>query len=137
MITRACKRWTLVGAVAMGIYTLGNMFHPTVVVGQSMFPTLTPGRVIWVDRTFYRNHQPQRGEVIIFNEGKDAYVKRVYRGPGEKLFYVTSGGDWLGPVREDRVEELRALYARSHSSMQVHEMTIPEDSVFVLGDNYL
>lgn len=137
MATNKWKGWTAFGVVAAVVFTLGNMFHPTVVMGKSMYPTLHPGGLIWVDRTYYLTHQPQRGEVIVFKEGDETYVKRIYRAPGESVEYVSSDNEWLGPIREDRAQGLRAMYRKLRSSLQVREMRVPQDSVFVLGDNYL
>jgi signal peptidase I len=137
MSTNKWKMWTAIGVMATAVYAVGNMFHPTVVMGHSMDPTLHPGGLIWVDHTYYLTHKPQDGEVVIFKEGKDTYVKRIYRGPGEVLHYVDNGGDWLGPVRENRAAELSASYRESRSYLRVREVRVPEDSVFVLGDNYL
>lgn len=137
MFTKNWIKWTTIATVAAGIYAVGSMFHPTVVMGHSMDPTLRTGGLIWVDRTYYLNHTPKAGEVVVFKEGNDTYVKRIYRGPGEVVHYVESGGEWLGPVRDDRVGEMRDAYQRMRSSMTIRDMVVPSDSVFVLGDNYL
>jgi signal peptidase I len=123
--------------MSLALFGAGSLFQPTIVVGQSMAPTLTSGRLIWVDRTYYKLHKPQRGEVVVFSMNGDVYVKRIYRSPGESLYYVASHDDWLGPVREDRVEEARRRYERVQRGLRIKKMTVPEDSVFVLGDNVL
>lgn len=137
MFTKNWIKWTTIVTVAAGVYAAGSMFHPTVVLGHSMDPTLRPGGLIWVDRTYYLTHTPQAGEVIVFKEGDETYVKRIYRGPGEVVHYVDNGGEWLGPVRDDRVKEMRQSYKEMRSSLKIREIPVPSDSVFVLGDNYL
>ncbi len=121
---------------AAATYGVGMMYQPTVVVGQSMAPTLKDGRLIWVDRTYYKNHLPQRGEVIVFQHDGETYVKRVYRGPGEKLHYLGNGDSVVGLVRAGDAREMRRHYERKESTLRVGEMRIPADSVFVLGDNF-
>jgi signal peptidase I len=130
------KHWVGILGAATLIFAAGNLFQPTVVVGESMAPTLRSGRVIWIDRTYYKKHKPRQGEVVVFRQDGEVYVKRVYRGPGERLAYVVSGAEWVSPVRETSIEEMRRRCARNRN-MHICEMTVPEDSVFVLGDNYL
>lgn len=131
----ALKRWTVIGLTAVALYSIGNVFQPTVVVGQSMSPTLTSGRVIWVDRTYYRNHRPERGEVVVFKREGTVYVKRVFRAPGDTIHYLASGAEWMGALRECNVAEARRFYSRPHCVVSVKTLNVPEDSVFVVGDN--
>ena len=131
------RNWLTILVVATVVYTVGNLYQPTVVVGDSMAPTLRSGRVIWIDRTYYRSHAPRCGEVVVFRRGDTVYVKRVYRGPGERVCFITSDGEWMIPVRESRVQEVRRGYGRMTQAFRVREMRVPDDCVFVLGDNYL
>lgn len=138
MIPTERKRgWILVGATAAVIYGFGNLYQPTVVVGESMSPTLKSGRLIWVDRTYYKTHNPQCGEVIVFkDDAGETYVKRVYRGPGETLHYIASGSNFLLPVREPFAESLKVRYDSSRGSLRIKQMRVDDDCVFVLGDNF-
>lgn len=136
MNNEVVRRWSKIVALACVLYGIGNLYQPTVVVGNSMAPTLDSGKVIWVDRTYYKTHKPQRGEVIIFKLDGDTFVKRVYRAPGETVHFATAGSDWVGPIRETKVEAARARYQNPRSVLRVKSLTVPEDSVFVLGDNY-
>jgi signal peptidase I len=131
------NRWLGITAIAAVLYSIANLFSPTVVVGESMAPTLKSGKLIWVDRTHYKLHRPQAGEVVVFKLDGVTYVKRIYRGPGETIHYLASGIDWIGPVRETRVTEMQRRYHRRHSCVGVKSIRVPEDSVFVLGDNYM
>src|SRR5919109_517283 len=99
------KKWFAIALVAAAVYGIGNLYSPTVVVGDSMSPTLSDGRVVWVDRTYYLNHCPQRGEVVVFKYGGEIYIKRVYRAPGETLSYVGNGTQCILPIRESAVAE--------------------------------
>ncbi|MGV3723435.1 MAG: signal peptidase I [Actinomycetota bacterium] len=131
------RYWMVVGSLAAAIYGFGNLYQPTVVVGESMAPTLRDGRVIWIDRTYYRSHSPRCGDVVVFrDEVGETYVKRVYRGPGELVRYIASGGQFLVPVREPFYETLKARYEGGRTSLRLDELRVPDDSVFVLGDNF-
>lgn len=138
MIPAERKRgWMLVGAVATVIYGFGNLYQPTVVVGESMSPTLKNGRLIWVDRTYYKTHKPACGEVVVFKDDAGmTYVKRVYRGPGESLHYIASGSNFLMPVREPFANTMKARYDNGLGSLRIKQMRVDDDSVFVLGDNF-
>lgn len=128
-------RWFAIAAGAASLFVAGSLFQPTVVVGQSMAPTLESGRIIWIDRTYYLSHTPKRGEVVVFRLNGQTYVKRVYREPGELLHYLDSGGEFLGAVRETRADEVKARYQQTRTSIRVRQLRIPLNSVFVLGDN--
>jgi len=136
MNNEVVRRWSKILVLACVLYGIGNLYQPTVVVGSSMAPTLDSGKVIWVDRTYYKTHKPKRGEVIIFKHDGDTFVKRVYRAPGETVHFATAGSEWVGPVRENQVATARARYERPRSVLRIQSMTVPEDSVFVLGDNF-
>lgn len=136
MRMQRARNWMLVVAAASVIYGFGNLYQPTVVVGESMAPTLRDGRVIWVDRTYYRTHKPRCGEVVVFKDGGETYVKRVYRGPGETVHYIACDGQFLVPVREPFFPELKARYEKGRTVLRVTQLRVPDDSVFVLGDNF-
>jgi len=130
------RYWMVVGTLAAAIYGFGNLYQPTVVVGESMAPTLRDGRVIWIDRTYYRNNPPRCGDVVVFRQDGETYVKRVYRGPGELVRFIASEGQFLVPVRETFYSALKARYEGGRTSLRLDEFRVPDDSVFVLGDNF-
>lgn len=125
-----------IAAVATVIYGFGNLYQPTVVVGESMSPTLHSGKMIWIDRTFYRSHAPKDGEVVVFRHDGETYVKRVYRGPGETMRYLACGGEWLEPIRDKDYSYLRGRYENPHTALRLRQAIVPNDCVFVLGDNF-
>ena len=132
----AVRRWVLIGMAAGAALTAGNLFHPTVVVGSSMEPTLADGKVVWVDRFHYGKHPPKRGEVVVFRLNGQTYIKRVYRGPGETVHYLECDGEWMAPIRETRRDQMRAMTRRSGASaFKIREIPVPKDAIFVLGDN--
>jgi signal peptidase I len=129
------KRISVLIMVGTALFLGGQMFQPTVVVGESMAPTLRAGRVVYVDRTYYAHHKPRRGEVILFRQGDDLCIKRVYRAPGEKVTYIGSGSTVSALVGEASARELRQRGIRQH--VELEELQVPDDCVYVLGDNYL
>ncbi len=130
------KRWTTVGVTSLVLLLVGIFFQPTVVVGESMMPSLVSGRVVWVDRSYYRSHLPQRGEVVVFSFNGHTYIKRVYRAPGEQLSYLAVGHEWVGPMRESTVEALQRRSLHLGTAYSIQNLTMSSNEVFVLGDNY-
>lgn len=135
MKRRVLKKWMMIFSAAAVLYGAGSMFQPTVVVGQSMAPTLDPGKVIYIDRTYYLNHAPSRGEVVVFKRDEETYVKRVYRGPGETYHYLSSRGQFLGLINPENAKAMERRWSHSRSSVRVKKAVVPVDSVFVVGDN--
>jgi signal peptidase I len=57
----------------------------TVVQGHSMEPTLRPGALSVLDRSYYRFHTLSRGDIIVLRLRRETYIKRVYALPREQL----------------------------------------------------
>lgn len=106
-----------------------------------MLPTLADGTLIWLDRGWYGNHQPIRGEVVVFRFYNTNYVKRVYRGPGESLLCVIDSEGDLIPVCEANLPIVRMrlwyMARKGRPHLQVRRFKVPDDSFLALGDNPL
>ncbi|GAP05446.1 MAG TPA: signal peptidase I [Anaerolinea thermolimosa] len=96
----------------------------------SMEPTVRPGQFILVNKLAYRLGEFKRGDVIIFHYPRDPhedYIKRVVGLPGETV-----------TIRDGRVyingQPLDEPYI-SAPPQYTGEWVVPEDQVFVLGDN--
>lgn len=100
--------------------------------GQSMQPNFHDGDYVIVNRLAYRFGEIQRGDVIVFhsplNGGQEDLIKRVIGLPGDRL-KIENGVVFINgnPVLEDYVEE------QPYGDMA--EITVPEGTVFVMGDN--
>lgn len=102
------------------------------VISVSMQPTLYQGDFVLVERLSKHLGQfPNRGDVVIFeyplNPSQEPYIKRVIGLPGDKVVVqngkVTVNGRTL---EEDYISAPPAYNG---------EWVVPEDSLFVLGDN--
>lgn len=97
----------------------------------SMQPTLYAGDFIVVNKLAYKLGAPSRGDVIIFHyppdPNREPYIKRVIGLPGETV-HVTDGKVFINDVRVDEP------YISAPPSY-VGTWTIPQDALFVLGDN--
>lgn len=102
------------------------------VISVSMQPTLYEGDFVLVERvTKHLGRLPNRGDVVIFeyplNPAQEPYIKRVIGLPGDTVAVqngkVTVNGRML---EEDYISAPPAYNG---------EWVVPEDSLFVLGDN--
>ena len=98
--------------------------------GASMEPTLESGEFVIVNKLAYMLGKPQVGDVIVFHYPRDPsqeYIKRVIGLPGDQVS-VLAGKVYVNnqPLEEDYI-----------AASPVYEDTqnVPEDALFVLGDN--
>ncbi|AIQ65403.1 hypothetical protein PSTEL_22070 [Paenibacillus stellifer] len=103
--------------------------------GPSMEPTISAGERLTVDTQYYSNHDFERGDLIVFNEPSEdvTFIKRIVGLPGERIklagnvLYINGA-----PLKETYLQD-PADPDSPNGDME--EMKIPENSVFVLGDN--
>lgn len=114
------------------------LFQPFIVNGQSMEPTYCDHDYLLVDQISYRFKEPQRGEVIVFYYPKDVrfrHIKRIIGLPGET---VSITDDKIEITDADgntfEIDESEYLPFNTAKLGEV-ELTLPEDSFFVMGDN--
>lgn len=134
---RAPRRLFLSLAAVLAAGVAGRWYRPTIVVGGSMLPTLRPGQLVWVDTTAYAARPPRRGEVVVLQRGPASYVKRIYRGPGETVYFTNYSGpqDPFVLVSEHSASAFQARYGRYGKHMRVLSLRVPRGCVFVVGDN--
>ena len=106
-----------------------------VVYGHSMDPTLRPGQVCVLDRSYY-DHQPiRRGDIIVFCLGDEVLTKRVYAAPGDVMTALRFPTDGVYEIPSIRVDKLRHALGRYPGEARVVSMRMADDQCFVLGDN--
>ncbi len=115
--------------------------------GVSMEPTVRPGQVVTV-RSVGSGYRPKRGDIVLFRGGPrwgatDApMLKRVIAVGGETVAccdpngQVTVNGEPLAEpyVAQDAPLDLPPS-PQSCESRRFDPVTVPADSVFVMGDN--
>jgi len=104
-----------------------------------MEPNFKTGERLIVNKIIYDIRPPKRGEVIVFHApaGID-YIKRVIGLPGETIKIENNTVYINGePLDEPYLREAIDEYASSGRlyNEDYHEVTVPERSVFVMGDN--
>jgi signal peptidase I len=156
------QRWYAIAGVVL-IYVIGWPLLAEAVRGQyrnfyipseAMHPTLETGMRFVADmRSPVR---AERGDVIVFNVGDEAYVKRLVALPGDRVAMV--GGvpvindiaavqrqlpKRYGPEQATMLTERLPGSGRHHHILdyepsmfdEMGEVTVPAAHVFVLGDN--
>lgn len=119
--------------LAMGITLI---VQPTVVSGQSMYPTLENKDYLFINKLAYEWDTPKRGDVIVFkteliddkSNKKKRLVKRVIALPNEHIVIKNSDVYING-------ELLNENYLKSVYTSGDIDMVVPENNVFVMGDN--
>jgi signal peptidase I len=94
----------------------------------SMEPTLMPGEFILVNKVAYRLGDIHRGDIIVFHHtSEEDYIKRVVGIPGDTVI-----------VRNSQVYVNNQMLDEPYLSappVYTGKWEVPENSLFVLGDN--
>ena len=115
-------------ALLFGAAMLRQYYQLTIVVGESMLPTLRPGELLLVDRRAYTQESPRRGDIIMARYGQDLILKRIVGLPGEEV-EVRRGVLYVDgkPQREN--------HATEEGSLEVAKGTLMDEDFATLGDN--
>ncbi|ARK31020.1 signal peptidase I [Halalkalibacter krulwichiae] len=113
------------------------LFAPVIVDGESMMPTLEHNDRMIVNKISYVFGNPERFDIIVFHApaGKD-YIKRVIGLPGDVIEYrddvLYVNGE---AIEEPFLDELKLAYSGDRLTRDFQAVTVPENELFVLGDN--
>lgn len=133
----------IVVALVLAFLIRQFLFAPVIVDGESMIPTLEHNDRMIVNKIGYVFGEPKRFDIIVFHApaGKD-YIKRVIGLPGDTIHYQNDTLYVNGEqIDEPYLDELRQLYSGEAvtGDFQLVDVTgetiVPEDQLFVLGDN--
>ena len=118
---------------ALIIVLVINMFlaQATRVEGQSMEPNLHNNQRLIIEKISYHLHPPQRGDIIVLrlsNRRSDPLIKRVIGLPGETV-EIKNGRVYING------QELNEPYLDQNTYPNMAPVVVPEQEVFVLGDN--
>lgn len=118
--------------VALVIKTF--IFNSTKVIGSSMYPTLEENDRLFSNKVVYYIGEPERRDVVIIkapDDPKKDYIKRVVGVAGDKI-EIRDGLVYLNgeEIKEDYIEE--GSFTETHID---ESWEVPEDHLFVLGDN--
>ncbi len=116
--------------------------RPTIVKQTSMEDTLRENDYMIMYRLAYKNHEPERGDIIIFqsnlvNEasGKNKLlIKRVIGLPGDEI-KISDGMVYINGVAYEE-DYLKDGYTPAFEiPLEGETYTVPDDTCFCMGDN--
>lgn len=122
---------TIVISGILAIFIITFVVQSFVVKGQSMEPSFYNGERLFVNKFIYRFTEPERGDVIIFTPDgapQDKFIKRVIGLSGETV-KIEDGKVWIDG------KLLQENYIEVPITDKSGTYEVPEDHVFVLGDN--
>lgn len=127
----------IVGAFAAALIIKAFLFQAFFIPSSSMEPTLHVSDRVLVNKLSYKLHDVNRGDLVVFERppasGGDPaiedLIKRVVALEGERV--ESRDGRVL---IDDRVLEEPYL-PEGTRTLGIEPLTVPEDHVFVLGDN--
>ena len=148
-VGRAIREWVVVLTIALGSAFLIRTFvlAQYYIDGPSMKTTLQPNDRVLVNKLSYRLHDVNRGDVVVFDRitvdgtavQHDDLIKRVIALEGETIeindCVVSIDGRVLD---EPYLDPEFVSQARPSDRCRIVDMApqvVPEDRVFVMGDN--
>ena len=115
-------------ALSSGMLMFRDHFRLTIVVGDSMLPTLKSGDVLLVDRLAYQNSEPRRGDIVMARYAAEFVVKRIVGLPGEEL-EVKRGALFINGTPQNENHGVKA------GSLDIAKGELLSEDFATLGDN--
>lgn len=124
----AVSVFTLFG-IAVGQLISAKVMFSSNVIGDSMNPTYLNDQRVWVNRL----ESPERGDIIIVNEGEKYVIKRCVGMPGETI-QIIDGVVYINgnEYNEDYIKDGNRDY---YSGVASEPVKLADDEYFMLGDN--
>lgn len=144
--TRTLVEWVVVigGALVVALLIKAFLVQAFYIPSESMVPTLAVGDRVFVNKLSYRLHDVNRGDLVVFerpegdpNEDVKDLIKRVVALPGEQLV-IKDNAVWIDGERLEEDYLPPGTVTTQGSRAQCTDETpcvVPEDAVFVMGDN--
>jgi signal peptidase I len=138
---RAFFDWLVVIAVALLVAFVVRTFVIAhfVVEGESMFSTLDTNDRVFVNKLSYRLHDPNRGDVVVLHQVSGAserdLIKRVIGLPGETVEVRNCTVLIDGRVLNEPYLDPEVVTPTDCGGDYVLDGVVPDDHVFVMGDN--
>ena len=110
---------------------LQTTFQTFIVVGSSMEPNFEEEQRLLINKTVYHFHEPERGDVIVFQPFENRqvdYIKRVIALSGDTVEVKTG----VVYVNDSPLDE---PYIKDPPAYTLPQKKIPDNNYFVLGDN--
>ena len=138
---RKIKENSITVFVALALALIIRVFiaEPRYIPSESMYPTLSIGDRLVIEKVGYKFHPPNKGDIIVFQppemlriignfDKSQAFIKRAIAKAGETVA-VKNGVVYVNdqPLNED--------YIAAPPEYELIPVTVPEGQLFVMGDN--
>ncbi len=124
---------SLIIAITLALAVRMFITEPVMVDGESMMPTLLDGERMFVEKVSLWFSGPERGDIVIcyYPQYTTSCVKRVIGLPGDTVA-VQNG---IVYINGEELDESEYWFYRGEMDFDMGETVVPENSVFVMGDN--
>lgn len=118
-------------AIIAAFFIITFIVETVSVDGYSMYPTLNNKDRLMVEKVSYYFREPKKGDIVVIKYPKnprEKFIKRVMATGGDKIrvennkVYVNNKAKDENYIFEQKMEDF-------------HEVTVPEGTIFVMGDN--
>lgn len=135
-IKKEAIEWMKIIATALVFaFIITQFVRPTLVRGESMYPTLEENDYLIINRMAYKVGEPKDGDIIVFstqllqdNGDKKDLVKRIVAVEGEHIKIEDS----KVYVNDKLINE---PYIHNNYTEGNVDIVVPEGKVFAMGDN--
>jgi signal peptidase I len=131
-VRREILEWALTLGLAVGLALCVHTWVGGIVTidGPSMQAGLWKGEKVLIGKTEYYFAKPKRGDIVLthFPDSDENYIKRVI-GLGGETLAIRSGSVYINGKKLDEP------YLPEPIQFDFDEITVPEGSIFVMGDN--
>lgn len=131
-IGREILEWAITLGLAVGLALSVHTWVGEIVTidGPSMQPHLYKDEKVLVGRVEYYFRSPKRGDIVLvpFPDSDQHYIKRVIGLGGERVS-IKDGSVYINGKKLDEP------YIPESINDDMDEVTVPQDSILVMGDN--
>lgn len=135
-IGKVIRNWViLITVLCLAVYAGLYMWNQrTQISGSSMYPSLSDGDIVLVDRAGYHLLAPGRFDLVIFPSRYDdgtSYIRRIIALPGETV-QIMNGDIYVNGALLDQPYQDQKIAQPGRASELI---TLGQDEYFVLCDN--
>jgi signal peptidase I len=127
--------------IVMAVLLRTFIFVPYEIPSKSMQDTIMPGDMVFSEKVSYYLHGPERGDIITFTDPEVStrtLIKRVVATGGQTVDLLDGKVYVDGQPIDEPYTGGKPSYALSRTASGVnisYPYTVPEGSVWVMGDN--
>jgi signal peptidase I len=119
-------------AIIVAILIITFVFETVSVDGSSMFPTLSHKDRLIVEKVSYYFRNPKANDIVVIKypaDTREKFIKRVIAVGGDRV-KIEDNRLYINGIEKDE-PYLKEKFINGY----YNEVTIPENTIFVLGDN--